>query len=223
MKRAPVIDTGTSGTVPIFTVRAKRIILDSDLASLYGVPTKRLNQQVRRNPERFPSDFAFLLSAAEWDSLRLQIATLKTGRGAHRKFPPYAFTEHGALMVAGVLNSPRAIEVSIHVVRTFVAMREAIANTQELAKRLDELERGIQGRFAQHDRAISEILAAIRSLMKPPDPKGRSIGFVQSAPESGTGLDDVADSLKYKGRAKTIAEMDQAVAREARRRRKGSK
>src|SRR5687767_3257794 len=103
---------GTSPQVPIFNVRGKRVVLDSDLAALYGVATKQLNQQVRRNPDRFPVDFAFLLSNEEWESLRSQIATLKTGRGAHRKFLPYAFTEHGALMAAGVLNSPKAIEVS---------------------------------------------------------------------------------------------------------------
>jgi hypothetical protein len=120
--------TASAGPPTIFTLRGKRVILDSDLAALYGVPTKQLNQQVRRNAERFPRDFAFLLSNEEWESLRSQIATLKTGRGAHRKFLPYAFTEHGVLMAAGVLNSKRAIEVSIYVVRTLVAMREAIAN-----------------------------------------------------------------------------------------------
>ena len=183
MKNAPIHSGGAAGTAHIFTVRGKRIILDSDLAELYGVPTKRLNQQVRRNPERFPPDFAFLLTSEEWESLRLQIATLKIGRGTHRKFLPYAFTEHGALMAAGVLNSSRAIEVSIYVVRAFVAMRETIANTRELAKRLDELERGIERRFVQHDQAIAEILAAIRALMKPPESKGRPIGFFRPKEE----------------------------------------
>src|SRR5260221_2286481 len=97
-------------TERIIVIRGHKVILDSDLAALYGVPTKRLNEQVRRNPERFPHDFMFLLTADEWESLRSQIATLKTGRGAHRKFLPYVFTEHGALMAANVLNSRRAIE-----------------------------------------------------------------------------------------------------------------
>src|SRR5688572_11636091 len=104
MAKAP-IPTQTAPQSPrIFTVRGHRVILDADLAGLYGVPTKRLNQQVRRNSERFPLDFALLLSAEEWESLRSQIATLKNSRGAHRKFLPYAFTEHGVLMAAGVLN-----------------------------------------------------------------------------------------------------------------------
>ena len=105
-------------TCRILEVGGKRVILDSDLAALYGVQTKRLNEQVRRNPDRFPQDFAFLLSSEEWESLRSQFATLKTKRGQHRKFLPYVFTEHGALMAAGVLNSPQAIAVSIYVVES---------------------------------------------------------------------------------------------------------
>jgi hypothetical protein len=158
MPNPPVLIDSASSR--IFTVRGKRVILDSDLAELYGVPTRQLNQQVRRNPERFPSDFAFLLTSDEWESLRSQIATLKTTRGRHRKFLPYAFTEHGALMAASVLNSPRAIEVSIFVVRTFVAMREAAVNARsEIAARLDELERSLERRLAKHDQAIADIFA----------------------------------------------------------------
>lgn len=183
MERAPAHSPGSDRSARIFTVRGKRVILDSDLAELYGVSTKRLNEQVRRNPERFPHDFVFLLSQEEWDSLRSQIATLK-GRGRHRKFLPYVFTEHGALMAAGVLNSSRAIEVSIYVVRMFIALREATANTHNLARRLDDLEKGPERRFGQHDQAIAEILAAIRALMNPPSPKRRPIGFI--GPESET-------------------------------------
>jgi len=179
MKNVPVPITASAGPPAIFTLRGKRVILDSDLAALYGVTTKRLNEQVRRNAERFPRDFAFLLSSDEWESLRSQIATLKTGRGAHRKFLPYAFTEHGVLMAAGVLNSKRAIEVSIYVVRTLVAMREAIANHEELSKRLDELERTLERRLTGHDQAISELLSAIKALMNPPPAKRRPIGFVR--------------------------------------------
>ena len=163
----------------IVTIRGERVILDADLADLYGVPTKQLNQQIRRNPERFPSDFCFTLTGDEWDSLRSQIATLKNGRGQHRKFLPYAFTEHGALMAAGVLNSPRAIQVSIYIVRTFIEMRRAADGTKELAGRVDDLERNLEKRFASHDRAIAEIFAAIRALMKDPEPKRRPIGFLR--------------------------------------------
>lgn len=172
MPNAPVLVDSASGR--IFAVRGKRVILDSDLANLYGVPTKRLNEQVRRNPKRFPPDFAFVLTSEEWEALRSQIATLDTGRGRHRKFLPYAFTEHGALMAASVLNSPRAIEVSIFVVRTFVAMREAALSARsEIAARLDELERSLEKRFAKHDQAIADIFAAIRAL-SPTRSAGRS-------------------------------------------------
>jgi hypothetical protein len=178
MANAPVLIDSTSGR--IFMVRGKRVIIDTDLAELYGVPAKRLNEQVRRNPERFPPDFAFLLTSEEWEALRSQIATLKAGRGRHRKYLPYAFTEHGALMAAGVLNSPRAIEVSIFVVRTFVAMREAAVSARsEVAARLDELERSLERRLAKHDQATADIFAAIRALMKEPDAKHRPIGFVR--------------------------------------------
>lgn len=161
---------------PILEVRARRVILDSDLASLYGVPTRSLNQQVRRNPGRFPANFAFQLSSAEWDELKSQFAT--SSWGGRRKLP-YAFTEHGALMAASVLNSEHAIEVSVYVVEAFIAMREAAADTRELARRLDELERSLGARLAKHDQAISEILGAIRALMSPPPAKGRPIGFVR--------------------------------------------
>lgn len=140
--------------------------------------TKRLNEQVRRNPERFPADFAFQLSGEEWDNLKSQFATSSWGG---RRTAPYAFTEHGALMAAGVLNSRRAIEVSIFVVRTFVAMRELVDTKREMAQRIDELERNIDFRLAKHDQAIAEILAAIRALMNPPQPKRRPIGFVGPA------------------------------------------
>jgi phage regulator Rha-like protein len=118
------------------------------------------------------------LSSEEWESLRSQIATLKTGRGQHRKFLPYVFTEHGALMAANVLNSKRAIEMSIFLVRTFIAMREALADTREFARRLDDLEKHLDSRLAKQDRSIAEIFAAIRALMNPPGPPRRPIGFV---------------------------------------------
>jgi len=171
--------TDPSTTCRIFTVAGKRVILDSDLAALYGVETRRLNEQVRRNPDRFPQDFAFLLSTEDWEALRSQFAILKPGRGQHRKFLPYVFTEHGALMAAGVLNSPQAVAVSIYVVRAFVAMREASETNMALSRRLDDLERTVHRRLSGHDRAINEILAAIRALMNPPSAPGRPIGFVR--------------------------------------------
>jgi ORF6N domain len=158
----------------IFLIRGQKIMLDADLAELYGVETKRLNEQVRRNSERFPEDFMFQLSEEELESLRSQFATLKTGRGQHRKYLPYAFTEHGAIMAASVLNSPRAIEVSVHVVRAFVRLRELISGNKELAQKLNLLERKV----GAHDKAIAEIINAIRELMAPPEPKKkRPIGF----------------------------------------------
>ena len=167
--------TVASDPTRIVSVRGKRVIFDSDLAALYGESTKRLNQQVRRNSHRFPHDFAFQLSPAEWENLRLQFATSSWGG---RRVTPYVFTEHGALMAATVLNSRRAIEVSIYLVRTFIAMREAADTSKQVAERLDELERTLQKRLTGHDEAIAGILAALRELMKTPPPKSRPIGFV---------------------------------------------
>ena len=140
---------------------------------LYGVTTKRLNEQAKRNAERFPEDFMFRLSHTETEALnRSQIAT---GSQKHRnpRFPPFAFTEHGAIMAATILNSPLAVEVSVYVVRAFVQLRELLASNAELARRLDELE----GKLEHHDDAITAILSAIRELMNPPVPKRRGIGF----------------------------------------------
>ncbi len=154
-------------------------MLDSDLAALYGVTTKRLNEQVGRNPERFPSDFMFQLTNQEVAILRSQFATLEAGQGQHRKYVPYAFTEHGAIMAAMVLNSPRATEVSVYVVRAFVELRDTLVAHKELAKRLDELESRLERKLSTHDQAIAGILDAIRQLMVPPEPtKKRRIGFV---------------------------------------------
>ena len=116
----------------IYTIRGVRVILDSNLAALYGVPTKRLNEQYRRNRKRFPEDFAFQLTAEEANSLRSQFATSSSHGG--RRYRPYAFTEHGALMAANILNSPRAVQMSIFVVRAFAKMRETLLGTRELAK-----------------------------------------------------------------------------------------
>ena len=158
----------------IFLVRGQKVVLDADLAELYGVTTKRLNEQARRNIDRFPADFMFRLNAREYRSLRSQFATLKQGRGEHRKYLPFVFTEHGAVMAASVLDSERAVQVSIYVVRAFVQLREILSSNKQLAHKLNELER----KLATHDRAITGLIEAIRQLMAPPEPKKRrSIGF----------------------------------------------
>jgi phage regulator Rha-like protein len=161
----------------ILLVRGHKVLLDADLAALYGVTTKRLNEQVQRNRERFPEDFRFPLSQDEYEALRSQFATLKPGRGQHRKYLPYVFTEHGAIMAAAVLNTPRAVEMSLYVVRAFVRLREMLASNKALSRKLDELER----KLATHDQAIVGILNAIRELMRAPEPPPkRRMGFIQS-------------------------------------------
>jgi aromatic ring-opening dioxygenase LigB subunit len=159
----------------ILILRGHRVILDSDLAALYGVPVKRLNEQVKRNTDRFPEDFAFTLTTEEYEALRSQIATLDTGRGEHRKYLPRAFTEHGALMAASVLSSPKAVEMSIFVVRAFVRLRQMLAANRQLAAKLNELERKV----AAHDQNITALFQAVRGLMAGPDKPKRKIGFRQ--------------------------------------------
>lgn len=156
----------------ILVLRGQKVILDSDLAELYGVPVKRLNEQVKRNRERFPTDFMFQLSPVERESLKSQIATSKGGRGG-RRYAPYAFTEHGAIMAATVLNSNRAVEMSVFVVRAFVRLREVLATSQQLAGKIDELEE----RLDTHDTSIQDLIEAIRELMAPEPPTGRKIGY----------------------------------------------
>ena len=158
----------------ILLVGGRKVLLDRDLAELYGVTTKRFNEQVRRNAGRFPSDFMFRLTAEQWQSLRSQIATLESGRGKHRKYLPLAFTEHGAIMAATILNSPRATEVSVFVVRAFVRIRELLASNRGLAQQLDRHEK----KLAAHDHAIGSLLSTLRELLSPPEPKRRRIGFV---------------------------------------------
>ena len=170
-------DPVTSIAGAILVLRRQRVILDVELAALYGVTTKRLNEQVKRNQDRFPADFVFRLTAGETESLnRSQFAT---GSQKHRnpRFPPFAFTEHGAIMAASVVNSARAIEMSIYVVRAFVQLRELLSSNRELANRLDKLEARIEQKLASHDDAIAAMLSAIRELMNPPATKRRSIGF----------------------------------------------
>jgi hypothetical protein len=183
----------------IHEIRGERIILDADLARIYGVTTKRLNEQVRRNADRFPDDFAFQLSKEEAANLmsqnatsspasltnrsqvatglnvsarsRSQFATLK--RGQNIKYLPHAFTEHGAIMAANVLNSKQAVRMSVFVVRAFVKLREVVGTHKELAEKLTELER----KLGTHDKAIVSIIAALRGLTEPTKRKARAIGF----------------------------------------------
>lgn len=169
----------------ITTLRGQRVILDADLAALYGVETKRFNEAVKRNLMRFPADFMFQVDSAEYESLRSQFATLNAGRGQHRKYLPYAFTEHGAIMAASVLNSPRAIEVSVYVVRAFVRLREAALAHKDLAERLTLLEQKTESLAQSHDNfsrntrvQLRQVMDALRELMTPPEPPKRPIGFL---------------------------------------------
>ena len=163
----------------IFMIRGERVILDSDLARVYGESTARLNQQVRRNADRFPADFMFELRKEEFARLMLQTATSKKGRGGRRKLP-LVFTEHGAIMAANVLNSKRAVQMSVFVVRAFVRMRSLFKNNKALALKLSELEREVKKRLDVHETAIVGILQRIMALIDPPalpEPKKKPIGF----------------------------------------------
>ena len=161
----------------IFVLRRQRVILDADLAALYGVPTKALNQAVKRNAARFPGDFIFKLTRTETESLNR--SQFGTGSQKHRdpRIPPFAFTEHGAIMAATILNSARAVEMSLYVVRAFVRLRDLLSSNKELARRFGQLEVRLDRKLAEHDEAIAAILAAIRQLMSPPLQKRRGIGF----------------------------------------------
>jgi hypothetical protein len=180
-------ETHLRTTIPlerrILTMRGEKVILDADLAELYGVPTKALNQAVKRNASRFPELFLFRLTQQEVDELnRSQIVT---GSQRHRdpRFPPYAFTEHGALMAANVLNSARAVQMSIFLVEAFVKMRRMLTDTRELAQKLSALEQEIKGRLDIHEAAIVEVLQRIMRILDPPaeppspEPAKKEIGF----------------------------------------------
>ena len=165
----------------IIRIRNQKVIVDRDLAEIYGVETRRLNEQVKRNPDRFPEDFMFQLTKEEadfWARSRSQIAILK--RGKNIKYLPYAFTEHGTIMAANVLNSPQAVRMSVFVVRAFVKLREMLATHKELAHKLAELERKLQN----HDESIRSLVVAIRQLMAPPEPEPpkKRIGFLVEEP-----------------------------------------
>ena len=157
----------------IYLIRGQRMMLDSDLAAIYGTSTMRLNEQFRRNRKRFPDDFAFVLTREEFACLISQIAISKKGRGGRRKLP-IAFTEHGAIMLASVLNSSVAVQASVRVVRAFVRLREMVSANAQLATKLAELER----RLDSHDEAIVDLFATLRRLLEPAEPtRKREIGF----------------------------------------------
>lgn len=162
----------------ILLIRGHKVMLDSDLAELYRVSTKRLNEQVKRNKDRFPGDFMFKLTAKE----KAEVVAICDHLQRLKFSPalPYAFTEHGAIMVASVLNAPRAIEVSVYIVRAFIKLREIIGTHKELARKLAELERRIEA----HDEDITALFEAIRQLMEPPEKAGKRIGF---SPETKSG------------------------------------
>jgi len=154
----------------ILRFRGHNVIVDADLALIYGVSTKALNQAVRRNADRFPKDFMFHLTADEAARLRSQSVTLKRSRGQHRKYLPHAFTEHGVAMLATVLRSERAVQVSIEIVRAFIRLRKALESHGDLSRKLDALEE-------KYDAQFAEVFEAIRELIAPPMPARKRIGF----------------------------------------------
>ncbi|HEY8994694.1 MAG TPA: ORF6N domain-containing protein [Lacunisphaera sp.] len=180
-KRAPIVPTDSVES-RILTLRGRKVILDADLATIYGVTTKRLNEQVKRNAKRFPPDFLFQLTRDEAESVmrsRSQNGTLDayknrsqiaTGSQKHRdpRFLPYAFTENGAVMAANVLNSPQAVRMSVHVVRAFIQMRALLSGSKELAAELKKLEAKLTSRLDVHEAAITEVLRRIMRLLDPP-------------------------------------------------------
>jgi len=158
----------------ILLINGQKVMLDSDLAALYGVTTKRLNEQVRRNLKRFPADFLYQLSREEFESLRSHFETLKIGRGKHRKYMPYVFTEHGIAMLSSVLKSDRAIEVNIQIMRTFVKLREMISSHKDLVRKLAELEKKYDGQF-------QIVFEAIRQLIAVEEKPKRKIGYISES------------------------------------------
>ena len=174
---APIVDPEDL----IYEIREQKVILDTDLARIYGVTTKRLNEQVKRNRDRFPADFAFQLTAYEADALRSQIATASSGSAAMRsrtataskrniRFRPVVFTEHGAIMAANVPNSTRAVQMSVFVVRAFLKMRAFLGDKRELAKELAALEKELKQRLDIHEAAIVTILQRVMDIIDPPNP-----------------------------------------------------
>ena len=183
MKTSPVPIARIENRIQV--IRGHKVMIDSDLAELYGVETRVLNQAVKRNLDRFPADFMFQLSADELEQWRSQIVISNPGARMGLRRSPFAFTEHGALMAATVLSSARAVEMSVYVVRAFVQLREVLATHKDLAAKLARLERQTQALALKHDTLaqntrlqLKQVFEAIRELMAPPEPKKRPIGFV---------------------------------------------
>ena len=184
MKRGMAPYTTVDITALILVIRGKRVILDRDLAALYGVPTFRFNEAVKRSRNRFPEDFMFQLTRDEAVSLTSQFAMSKSGRGGRRTLP-YAFTEHGTVMAANILRSPKAIQMSVFVVRAFVRMRQMIIQQHGLASKLAELEEELTARLDVRETAINEILGQIKRLVSSPpepEPPKKRIGFLVEEP-----------------------------------------
>ncbi len=160
----------------ILIVRERQVMLDEDLADLYGVETRRLIEQVKRNIERFPADFTFQLTKDEAAALRSQTATSDAGRGG-RRYAPYVFTEQGVAMLSGVLRSKRAVAVNIEIMRAFVELRRAATSYAAIEKRLEELERETNAKLGQHDQQLDQIFKALRQLISPPPRPKRRVGF----------------------------------------------
>jgi len=160
----------------IMVVRERHVMLDEDLAGLYGVQTRRLIEQVKRNIDRFPSDFMFQLTKDEAAALRSQSATSKEGRGG-RRYAPYVFTEQGVAMLSGVLRSKTAIAVNIRIMRAFVELQRAAASYTAIERRLEDLERETKTKLGQHDQQLDEIFQALRQLISPPPQPKRRVGF----------------------------------------------
>jgi hypothetical protein len=181
MRKSGILEKTSADHVQerILTIRGEKAILDSDLAAIYGVTTKALNQAVKRNTDRFPVDFMYQLSPQEVVGMWSQIVTTSP-RFRSPKYRPYAFTEHGAIMAAAVLNSPRAVQMSVFVVRAFVRMRAALSDTAALSRKLAALEREVKARLDTHDAAIVEVLRRFMEIIDPPahpEPPPKPIGF----------------------------------------------
>ena len=187
----------------ILLLREQRVMLDAELATLYGVETKVLVQAIKRNLERFPIDFMFQLDADEYAALRSQFVTSNVGRGG-RRYAPYAFTEQGVAMLSSVLNSPRAIAINIEIMRAFVQVRATLASHQDLAKQLSELQDKTESLAMSHEtfsrntrNQLKQVFDTLRELMTPPEPHKRPIGFVH--PKEGKEAKDAAKSKAIKG------------------------
>lgn len=161
--------------IQVVFIRGQRVILDSDLAKIYGTSTKRLNEQVKRNHRRFPQDFMFELSEEEWQNLKSQNATTSWGG---RRNPPKAFTEHGAIMAASVLSTDIAINASIYVVRAFVKLREFILNNKELSQRINELENRIDGKFDEQEQKLNYVFETLKEVLIQENEPKKKIGFI---------------------------------------------